>query len=196
MFPLRVPLPLFLSLFTLASCVSHSYFVVKEPQGNGQWYNDAVNILTWEKGVWDGITEFDIEMTRLSEDGVTYIAYNVQAYPSSASSLNIYLQDVPTGDDYYIVLMNSTHGVRHCLSAMFSIVNASTDVTSSSSVSASSTDTSIPTVTVSGSPDPTKGFVTTFASRASSVVWAVARAQVCGGVAVVVGVLVGALLVL
>lgn len=50
--------------------------MVKEPQEGAQWFNSAVNVLSWEKGVWDGVTHFDVEMTRLSEDGITYIAYN------------------------------------------------------------------------------------------------------------------------
>ncbi|KAK0185733.1 hypothetical protein F5146DRAFT_1125088 [Armillaria mellea] len=106
-----------LYLATLASCITHSYFMVKEPREGAQWSNSAVNVLSWEKGVWDGVTHFDIEMTRLSEDGITYIAYNVPSQPSSPTSLNIYLEDVPTGDDYFMLLINSTHGVMHCLSA-------------------------------------------------------------------------------
>ncbi|KAK0449422.1 hypothetical protein EV421DRAFT_1781846 [Armillaria borealis] len=181
-----------LYLATLASCITHSYFMIKEPREGAQWSNDAVNVLSWEKGVWDGVTHFDIEMTRLSEDGITYIAYNVPSQPYSPTSLNIYLEDVPTGDDYFMLLINSTHGVMHCLSARFSIVNA----TAASASSSATPDSSIPTVTVSGAPDPTKGFVTTFASRASSVVWGVGSGQACGGVALVVGVVVGAMMVL
>ncbi|KAK0222123.1 hypothetical protein IW262DRAFT_1460438 [Armillaria fumosa] len=180
-----------LYLATLASCITHSYFMVKEPREGAQWSNSAVNVLSWEKGVWDGVTHFDIEMTRLSEDGITYIAYNVPSQPYSPTSLNIYLEDVPTGDDYFVLLINSTHGVMHCLSPRFSIVNAT--ASASSSVTP---DSSIPTVTVSGAPDPTKGFVTTFASRASSVVWGAGHAQAYGGATLLVGVVVGAMMVL
>ncbi|KAK0487155.1 hypothetical protein IW261DRAFT_594472 [Armillaria novae-zelandiae] len=166
--------------------------MVKEPREGAQWSNSAMNVLSWEKGVWDGVTHFDIEMTRLSEDGITYIAYNVPSQPYSPTSLNIYLEDVPTGDDYFMLLINSTHGVMHCLSPRFSIVNA-TDSSASSSVTP---DSSIATVTVSAAPDTTKGFVTTFASRASSVVWGVGHGQAYGGTALVVGVVVGAMMVL
>ncbi|KAK0485284.1 hypothetical protein EDD18DRAFT_704250 [Armillaria luteobubalina] len=179
---------------TLASCITHSYFMVKEPREGAQWSNSAVNVLEWEKGVWDGVTHFDVEMTRMSEDGITYIAYNVPAQPSSPTSLNIYLEDVPTGDDYFVLLINSTHGVMHCLSPRFSIVNATASASSASS--SVTPDSSIATVTVSGAPDPTKGFVTTFASRASSVVWGVGRGQAYGGATLVVGVVVGAMMVL
>ncbi|SJL07186.1 uncharacterized protein ARMOST_10529 [Armillaria ostoyae] len=132
-----------LYLATLASCITHSYFMIKEPREGAQWSNDAVNVLSWEKGVWDGVTHFDIEMTRLSEDGITYIAYNVPSQPYSPTSLNIYLEDVPTGDDYFMLFINSTHGVMHCLSAKFSIVNA----TAASASSSVTPDSSIPTVT-------------------------------------------------
>ncbi|KAK0491560.1 hypothetical protein IW261DRAFT_96290 [Armillaria novae-zelandiae] len=174
----------------LASCDTHSYFTVKEPQENTQWLNNAVNVLSWEKGIWDGVTFFDIEMVRLNTVGITYIAFNVQAKPSSPTSLNIYLEDVPTGDDYIMVFINSTHMVRHCLSAMFSIVN-DTDVSTSPSVTPDST---IPTITISGSPNPTKVFVTTFAGRATSIVQG---GQACGSIALMVaGVVVGAMMVL
>ncbi|KAK0459958.1 uncharacterized protein EV420DRAFT_1478506 [Desarmillaria tabescens] len=182
---------------TLASCydTTHSYFTIKEPQGSTQWLNNAVNVLSWEKGVWDGLTFFDIEMTRLNVKGITYVAFNVQALPSSPTSLNIYLEDVPTGDDYFMVFINSTHMVRHCLSDRFSIVNA-TDVSSASASASVTPDSTIPTVTISGSPNPTKVFITTFASRASSVVWGWGSGQACGGVALVVGLAVGAMMAL
>lgn len=43
---------------------------------NTQWVNNVSNLVSWTKGVGDGITGFDIEMTRLSEDGLTLIARN------------------------------------------------------------------------------------------------------------------------
>ncbi|KAK0207913.1 hypothetical protein DFS33DRAFT_1300095 [Desarmillaria ectypa] len=213
----KTSLPLsFLLLCLCARLVlsTHSYFVINEPHSSAQWSNDAVNIVTWEKGVHDDITHFDIELMRLSKDGVTYIAYNgepwsstlffyldesfpsnpVEAYPTSPKSLNIYLKDIPTGDDYFLLFLNSTHGVMHCLSSRFSIVNA-TDVTSSASASVT-LNPSIPTVTVSGSPDPTKGFVTTFASKASSITFGVTSGHKCGGAMVLAGALVGAALAL
>ncbi|KAK0232738.1 hypothetical protein IW262DRAFT_1258871 [Armillaria fumosa] len=171
-----------------------AYFVINEPQSSAQWSNDAVNVVTWEKGVLDDITHFDMELMRLSQDGVTYIAYNVEALPSSPKSLNIYLQDIPTGDDYFLLFLNSTLGVMHCLSSRFSIVNA-TDITSSASASVTP-DSSIPTVTISGSPNPTKGFVTTFASKASSIVFGITSGHKCGGTMVLAGAVVGAALVL
>ncbi|KAK0440411.1 uncharacterized protein EV420DRAFT_1650541 [Desarmillaria tabescens] len=171
-----------------------SYFIINEPQASAKWPNDAANVVTWEKGVLDDITHFDIELMRLSQDGVTYVAYNVEAYPTSPKSLNIYLKDIPAGDDYFLLFLNSTHGIMHCLSSRFSIVNA-TDVTSSATAPAT-LDTSIPTVTISGSPDPTKGFVTTFASKASSIVFGITSGHKCGGAMVLAGIMVGAALAL
>ncbi|KAK0197981.1 hypothetical protein F5146DRAFT_1017709 [Armillaria mellea] len=171
-----------------------AYFVINEPQLSAQWSNGAVNVVTWAKGVEDDITSFDMEMLRLSQDGVTYIAYNVEALPSSPKSLNIYLQDIPTGDDYFLIFLNSTLGLTHCVSSRFAIANA-TDVTSSASPSATPVS-SIPTVTVSGSPNPTKGFATTFASKASSIVFGITSGHKCGGAMMLAGAVVGAALVL
>ncbi|PBK93915.1 hypothetical protein ARMGADRAFT_928436, partial [Armillaria gallica] len=165
-----------------------AYFTIKEPQESTQWLNNAVNVLSWEKGIWDGLLFFDIEMVRLNAVGITYVAFN--AHPSSPTSLNIYLEDVPAGDDYFMVFINSTHMVKHCLSEMFSIVNA-TGVSTSASVTP---DPTVPTVTISGSPNPLSTFITTFASKASSVVW---DGRACGSIALMmVGMVVGAMMVL
>ncbi|KAK0475080.1 hypothetical protein IW261DRAFT_1495358, partial [Armillaria novae-zelandiae] len=150
-----LPLPLLLLCFcaTLVSA-SHSYFVINEPQSSAQWSNDAVNVVTWEKGVLDDITHFDMELMRLSQDGVTYIAYNgtswfctvffvltnhttqIQsrrylALPSRLTSIYKTYRPETT-----ISFSSSTRllGVMHCLSSRFAIVNA-TDTTSSASAS-------------------------------------------------------------
>ncbi|KAF8904247.1 hypothetical protein CPB85DRAFT_1190916, partial [Mucidula mucida] len=139
-----------------------AYFMVKEPTESTQWQNGAYNLLEWDKGVADGIEFFDVELTRLGSNGLLYGAMNVACKNYSPKSLKVYLEDVPTGDDYFVLLINSTHGVVHALSPRFSIVNASTTVSAS-------TDTSLATFTISGSPDPTRDFATTFASKASTV---------------------------
>ncbi|KAF9028362.1 hypothetical protein BDZ89DRAFT_951466 [Hymenopellis radicata] len=171
-----------------------AYFMVKEPTESTQWQNGAYNLLEWDKGVADGIEYFDIELTRLGSNGLLYGAMNVACKNYSPKSLKVYLEDVPTGDDYFVVLLNSSHGVVHTLSPRFSIVNAS-DATTTASASAT-TDTSLATFTISGSPDPTRDFATTFASEASTVLLRIGRGHVLGGVGVVVGLVIGAALTL
>jgi hypothetical protein len=39
-----------------------------------QWANGQPNLLTWQKGLLDGIRAFDVELTRLSTDGILYVA--------------------------------------------------------------------------------------------------------------------------
>ncbi|KAK0190393.1 hypothetical protein F5146DRAFT_930846, partial [Armillaria mellea] len=160
-----------------------AYFTIKEPQESTQWLNNAVNVLSWEKGIWDGLTFFDIEMVRLNTVGITHVAFN-------GAYICVCILDVPTGDDYFMVFINSTHMVKHCLSDMFSVANA-TDISTSASVTPDST---VPTITISGAPNPTQVFITTFASRASSIVWG---GQACGSIALMaIGVVVGAMMVL
>jgi len=53
-----------------------SYFVIEEPQLQTQWQNNAVNLVTWRKGVLDGIDGFDVEMARLSQNGLILVARN------------------------------------------------------------------------------------------------------------------------
>ena len=80
--------------------------------------------------------------------------------PTKPGSINIFIQDVPEGDDYYLLFLNSTIGQMFGLSPRFSIADSS---------NASSPIATAVTVTVSGSPKPTDVFATTFPALANSV---------------------------
>lgn len=132
-----------------------AYFVVSEPHRDSQWVNNQANLIQWQKGLLDGIGGFDVEMARLSTDGLLLIALNV---PAQQNSINVFLQDVPTGDDYFLILMNSTQGIIHATSSRFSVISAGSSPTDRGP----SPNNAVPTVTVSGTPDPTRLFATTF----------------------------------
>ena len=53
-----------------------SYFVISEPQNATQWVNGNANLVQWEKGLLDGVNGFDVEMARLSQDGLMLLAMN------------------------------------------------------------------------------------------------------------------------
>lgn len=72
------------------------------------------------------------------------------------------LQDVPPGDDYFLLFVNSTIGRKYGTSSMFSVRAASNATTTSP-------DAAVPTVTVSGGPNPTSVFATTFPPSANGV---------------------------
>ncbi|KAJ7093082.1 hypothetical protein C8R44DRAFT_835467 [Mycena epipterygia] len=148
-------------LSVLVSSAS-SYFVVTAPKLNDQWANGETRMISWTKGANDGISSFDIEMSQLSTDGLTLIAKNVPSADSSQKSINILLQDVPPGDDYFLLFLNSTHGVMYATSPRFSVLPAGT-----SSNSSSTTNPKAATVTVSGAPNPTQAFATIFALAAN-----------------------------
>ncbi|KAJ7929380.1 hypothetical protein B0H13DRAFT_1965087 [Mycena leptocephala] len=164
--------------------------MVTAPKLNDQWANGEARMVSWTKGANDGVTSFDIEMSRLSTDGLTLIAKNVPSAESSQKSINILLQDVPPGDDYFLLFLNSTHGVMHATSQRFSVLPAG-----SSSNSSSATNPKAATVTVSGAPNPTQAFATTFALAANSasrpVLLLVGR-QRWGVASAVVGCILGA----
>ncbi|PFH48194.1 hypothetical protein AMATHDRAFT_150478, partial [Amanita thiersii Skay4041] len=144
-----------------------AYWIVSEPTRGTKWKNGAVNLIQWEKGRLDGVEFFDIEMARLNDNGLTLIARGV---PAKQTSLNVMLQDVPPGDDYFILFINATHGVMHGTSERFTIL--STSDSSSSSVTTPAPDKSSPTITISGAPDPTKPFATTLAvQNAAALAW-------------------------
>ncbi|KAG6327334.1 hypothetical protein ID866_11755 [Astraeus odoratus] len=84
-----------------------------------------------------------------------------RAVPSTYTAVNILLQDVPEGDDYFLLCINSTHGVTYSVSSRFTVTN--------SSGSNPSPDPSAPTVTISGTPDPLKVFATTLGAAANGV---------------------------
>jgi len=136
------------------------YFIIDEPAAQRQWVNNAANLVSWSKGLLDGIEGFDVEMARMSTDGLTLVARNVPAKPPQ---LNIMLQDVPAGDDYFLIFLNSTHGLMYATSPRFSILAAS----ASPSSSPPSPAANVPTITISGSPNPTQHFATTFPALVS-----------------------------
>jgi hypothetical protein len=84
--------------------------------------------------------------------------------PAQPSKINLMLKDVPPGDDYFLIFLNSTHGVMHATSHRFSILAANASPTSSPP----SPDGGVPTITVSGSPNPTLQFATTFPAVANA----------------------------
>ncbi|KAJ6611792.1 hypothetical protein B0H10DRAFT_346422 [Mycena sp. CBHHK59/15] len=174
------------ALFSSAS----SYFVVTAPELNDQWANGETRMVSWSKGALDGITSFDIEMSQLSTDGLTLIAKNVPSSDKSQTSINLLLQDVPPGDDYFLLFINSTHGVMHATSPRFSIL-----ASGSSTNSSTATNPKAATVTVSGSPNPTQAFATTFvlaANAAARPVLLLRGGQTWGVMAVMAGCVLGA----
>lgn len=49
-------------------------FKILQPAAGTQWANGAANLVTWTKGVGDGIDGVDIEMSRISQDGIIFVA--------------------------------------------------------------------------------------------------------------------------
>ncbi|KAF9441617.1 hypothetical protein P691DRAFT_739587 [Macrolepiota fuliginosa MF-IS2] len=147
---------IFLVLLTTSAS---AYFLIDEPHRDTQWVNNQSNLVKWQKGLLDGINGFDVEMARLGTDGLTLVARNV---PATQESLNIFLSDVQPADDYFLIFMNSTHGVMHATSPRFTVLSAGSNPTSKGL----SPDSTVPTVTVSGAPNPTKAFATTFPALA------------------------------
>ncbi|KAI0076845.1 hypothetical protein K474DRAFT_1183135 [Panus rudis PR-1116 ss-1] len=197
---------------------ANSYFIVNNPRQGDQWVNGNANHVSWTKGLLDGVDGVDVELSRLSQDGLIFVARDgprprsyskskiaitnllrlrrrrsTQIVPASSQSLNIYIQDVPPADDYYLIFLNSTHGILYGHSPRFSILPTG----SSSNTSSTSPDSNAPTVTISGAPDPLKDFATTFppnSNSASGAGWEVfveGMAGVGWGLGAVVGCMVG-----
>ncbi|KAF8305835.1 hypothetical protein DL93DRAFT_2045774, partial [Clavulina sp. PMI_390] len=102
----------------------------------------------------EGIQTVDMQLVRLSTDGIIPIA---QTIPSTWLGLNVQLSGVPEGDDYFILLLDSAGGDMYSLSPRFSI-------TSSGTAAPSALASPVATATATGSPNPTQGFFATFAA--------------------------------
>ncbi|KAH9031160.1 hypothetical protein EDB85DRAFT_1891277 [Lactarius pseudohatsudake] len=160
-FSRQLPAPLSVLLFvTLLPLAAHGYFKVTAPTKGIEWANGQTYPVTWTKGLLDGVDFVDLELTRMSTDGLILVARDV---PSSTGGLNIALNSVPAGDDYFLLVLNSTHGIMYATSQPFSIVD------SGSSNSSVQPIASKPTVTVSGGPNPTAQFAATFGSSSGAV---------------------------
>jgi hypothetical protein len=109
------------------------------------------------------------------------------------NALNIYLDSVPAGDDYFLIFLNTSHGSTYTVSSRFSILPSGT-----SPSAAQPSDPSAATITVSGSPHPTAAFATTFAALSSGTVplWPQAGTHALGAAALAAGALAGGLLAL
>ncbi|KAF8523837.1 hypothetical protein JB92DRAFT_2806819 [Gautieria morchelliformis] len=156
-------------LFLPAQVVSNpSYFVINQPAKGTQWANGQTNYATWTQGLGQGISAFDVELARISTDGLLFVARNV---PSSLPSLPITLTDVPAGDDYFLLFINSTHGLMYSMSPRFSILPAGQTASNASSnqpPAANKGQQLLATVTLSGAPNPTNTFAYTFAPTAGA----------------------------
>lgn len=64
-----------------------AYFIVNEPAKGGQWVNGVANHVSWTKGLLDDVSSFDVEMSRMSVDGLIYVASYGTSDPLSHSFL-------------------------------------------------------------------------------------------------------------
>ncbi|KAF8124974.1 hypothetical protein EV363DRAFT_1270836 [Boletus edulis] len=177
-------------VFSLLSSVHAQYFVVDQPSVSASWANGSPYPFKWTKGLLDGVNAFDVELSRLQEDGLILLAKNV---PATYTTLNILLQDVPAGDDYFIVCFNSSNSIIYSVSSRFTIT------TSSSGQSNPKPDPSVPTVTASGPPNPLNGFASTLgpsANSGNSLTSPNTRALGLGGIVVLSATLLGGVMTL
>ncbi|KAN0130568.1 hypothetical protein V8E53_009820 [Lactarius tabidus] len=161
MFSLR-PLhsPLSVLLFSLLPLAAHAYFMVTAPTKGVQWGNNQTYPVSWVKGLLDGVNYIDLELTRMSVDGLILIARDI---PAASGGINLALNSVPPGDDYFLLFVNSTHGVMYGTSPQFSITSAGSGNASTQLIAKQ------PTVTISGGPNPTAQFAATFGATSGAV---------------------------
>ncbi|KZS89508.1 hypothetical protein SISNIDRAFT_469276 [Sistotremastrum niveocremeum HHB9708] len=153
---LSLPLAL-LSLPLLSLAQTASYFNILSPTSSSVWSSDALGVLSWVTSPNEGIDNFDVELARISVSGLIFIA---RAVPTALGFLNIELQSIPSGTDYFFMLVNSTNGQNFAISDKFTISSPNSS-SSSSSIAGANPVAGAPTVTATGGPDPTVGFQAT-----------------------------------
>jgi len=132
-----------------------SYFMIKSPSPTAPWLVGQSNPITWISAQ-EGVTQFDVELARLTTDGLLFVARNVS---TSWNALNVNLDSVPAGDDYYVLFMDSIHGNMYSMSERFSILSAGSTPTAGAVGTPNPTAS---TVTLKGGPNPTAQFAFTF----------------------------------
>ncbi|KAF6747301.1 hypothetical protein DFP72DRAFT_920418 [Ephemerocybe angulata] len=146
-----------ISALLLWACSAAAFFQITNPTTGTEWVDGQTNVVTWEKGLLDNIPGYDVELTRMSQDQILYVAKNV---PGKPAGLNIVLDNVPPATDYVLIFINSTHGQLHGTSKPFSILKSGS-TPSASSPTVAAVDKA-QTATVSGGPNPTTHFQTVF----------------------------------
>ncbi|KAG9088893.1 hypothetical protein FRC07_012454 [Ceratobasidium sp. 392] len=136
-----------------------SYFKIKTPSPSTPWLVGQANPITWQSAQ-EGVTQFDVELARLKTDGLLFVARNVS---TSWNNLNVMLDSVPAGDDYYVLFIDATHGNMYSISDRFSILAAGSSGNVNPPVPTAST------VTLKGGPHPTAQFAFTFAGDSGAV---------------------------
>ncbi|CED83079.1 hypothetical protein [Phaffia rhodozyma] len=127
-----------------------SHFNINTPSSSSPWVLGATNALTWEFSK-TSVLQFDVELVRLSGNGILFVAKNV---PINAKKAVIDVQGIPPGDDYYAIFLDSYDGSMYSRSSKFSILANNT-------ASTTVHDATI-TMTITGSPNPIRLFETTF----------------------------------
>jgi len=151
-------------LAPLCLALGPSYFYITKPAAEDQWTQGQPHAANWVHAV-DGIDIVDVEIGRTSTSGMLLVAREV---PTKWGSLNLLLEDVPPGNDYYFIFLNVTHGLVYSVSDPFTILPASS--TSANSTTEVAPDPSKPTVTVTGAPGPLMSFVETYGPQAAGAV--------------------------
>lgn len=64
-----------------------AYFEFVQPAQGTEWQNGKANPIIWKKGLLDGVLMFDLEIARLSQDGLIKVALNGVILVSFESSL-------------------------------------------------------------------------------------------------------------
>ncbi|KIR68479.1 hypothetical protein I312_100438 [Cryptococcus bacillisporus CA1280] len=150
----------------VSASVSTIYWPVSSPSPSNPWVLGEKNLLAWTTGSGTGVQSFDIQLHNANRSvmvGFLPIALRVPmerlptGYKNYGGELEIDLgSEVPTGDGFYLLFMNTYHGEVYAKSKKFSIY-ASTP----SNYTSADLPTATITATLLGAPNPTQQWAIT-----------------------------------
>ncbi|AAW43128.1 hypothetical protein CNBD4010 [Cryptococcus deneoformans B-3501A] len=146
--------------------VSTIYWPVSNPDPSNPWVIGEKNLLAWTTGSGTGVQSFDVQLHNSNRSvmvGFLPIALRVpmerlpSGYKNYGGEMEVDLgSNIPTGDGFYLLFMNTYHGEVYAKSKKFSIY---------ASTPANFTSADLPTATVtatlSEAPNPTQQWAIT-----------------------------------
>ncbi|WVR06207.1 hypothetical protein IAU60_003237 [Kwoniella sp. DSM 27419] len=152
-------LPLVLSLSTI-------YWPVTHPSKDNPWILGQKNLCAWTTGGGTGIDSFDIQLHNFNKSvmiGFVPVALRVPMEKLSSGSKNYGGEievdlnlNLPTGDGFFLLFMNTYHGQVYSKSPQFSIYPSTPD-----NFTAPDLPTATITATVTRNPNPTQEWAIT-----------------------------------
>ncbi|ORY31448.1 hypothetical protein BCR39DRAFT_526817 [Naematelia encephala] len=152
--------------FSFAGTVSTIYWPISSPDTNNPWIVGQKNLLAWKTGGGSGVESFDIQLHNWNKtimNGFIPIALRVpmERLPTGRHNYGGEIEvdldlDMPTGEGFSLIFMNTLHGQVYTKSKPFSILASTPDNYTSPDL-----PTATVTATITTLPNPQQEYAVT-----------------------------------